>query len=132
MLGRASICNQFTGDTVDVKVDDDQNNLNLYIDGVHKLTLTRPGRATVALKDLGAGRHIVRLEKTSETQNSTGTFDGFYVMSAEQALPAPHYDRSIEFIGTPSPSAMAIPHAVRPALSMTRATQPIHPRPLRP
>ncbi|MGA7674575.1 MAG: GDSL-type esterase/lipase family protein [Rhizomicrobium sp.] len=90
---------QFTGDTVDVKVDDDQNNLNLYIDGVHKLTLTRPGRATVALKDLGAGRHIVRLEKTSETQNSTGTFDGFYVMSAEQALPAPHYDRSIEFIG---------------------------------
>src|SRR5438045_6977825 len=54
---------QFIGDAVDAKVDDAQNNLYLYIDGVHKLTLTRPGRATVSLKDLGAGTHIVRLEK---------------------------------------------------------------------
>ncbi len=90
---------RFTGPSVDVKVDDDQDDLYLYVDGVHKLTLTRPGQATVALKDLGAGPHRVRLEKASETQTSTGTFEGFYVASAADALPAPHYDRRIEFIG---------------------------------
>jgi lysophospholipase L1-like esterase len=90
---------QFTGDSVDVKIDDDQNNLYLWVDGVHKLTLTKPGRTTVALKDLDPGRHVVRLEKTSETQGSTSTFDGFYVASAWQALSAPHYERRIEFIG---------------------------------
>ena len=90
---------QFIGDAVDVKVDDAQNNLYLYIDGVHKLTLTRPGRATVSLKDLGAGTHIVRLEKASETQYATGAFDGFTIGAGEQALPPPHYDRRIEFIG---------------------------------
>lgn len=90
---------QFTGDAVDVKIDDSQNNLYLYIDGVHKLTLTKPQHATVALKDLGEGRHVVRLEKVTETQSSTGTFDGFYVASADKALPAPRYERRIEFIG---------------------------------
>lgn len=90
---------QFTGDSVDVKIDDDQNDLYLYVDGAHKLTLTKPGRTTVALKDLGDDRHVVRLEKIGETQNSTGTFDGFYVASDDEALPAPHYDRRIEYIG---------------------------------
>jgi len=90
---------QFAGDAVDVKVDDAQNNLYLYIDGVHKLTLTRPGRATVSVKDLGAGAHTVRLEKASETQFSTGEFEGFTIGPGEQALPPPHYDRRIEFIG---------------------------------
>ena len=90
---------QFQGNAVDVKVDDDQNDLYLFIDGVHKLTLTRPGRTTVALQDLGDGQHTVRLEKSSETQSSTGRFEGFYVASAKEALPTPHYDRRIEFIG---------------------------------
>ncbi|MDE2184793.1 MAG: hypothetical protein KGJ78_17405 [Alphaproteobacteria bacterium] len=90
---------RFLGDSVDVKVDDDQDNLYLFIDGVHKLTLTRPGRTTVSLKDLGDGRHVVRLEKSSETQSSTGTFDGFYVPSSGDVLPAPVYGRRIEFIG---------------------------------
>ncbi len=89
----------FTGDSVDVKVDDDQDNLWLWVDGVHKLTLTRPGRTTVSLKDLGPGPHDVRLEKASETQSSVGHFDGFYVPAAEDVLPPPHYDRRIEFIG---------------------------------
>lgn len=90
---------RFSGDSVDVKVDDDQNNLYLYIDGSHKLTLTKPGRATIALKDLGPGEHAVRLEKASETQSSTGKFEGFFVPSPDRALPAPHYDRRIEFVG---------------------------------
>ena len=90
---------QFTGDSVDVKVDDDQNNLYLWLDGVHKLTLTRGGRTTLSLKDLGPGSHVVRLEKASETQSSTGAFDGFYVPSRSDVLPRPQYGRRIEFIG---------------------------------
>ena len=90
---------RFVGDAVDVKVDDAQNDLYVYIDGIHKLTLTRPGRTTISLKDLGAGTHTVRLEKVSETQFSTGAFEGFAIGAGEQALPPPHYDRRIEFIG---------------------------------
>lgn len=89
----------FTGDAVDLKVNDDQNNLYVVVDGVHKLTLTRPGKTTVSLKDLGPGRHVVRLEKSSETQATTGSFEGFFVPSSSNALPAPSYARRIEFIG---------------------------------
>ena len=90
---------QFTGDFVDTKIDDDQNNLNLSIDGALKLTLTKPGHTTIAENDLSPGHHMIRLEKTTESQASTGTFDGFYVSSPRQALPVPQYDRRIEFIG---------------------------------
>jgi len=90
---------QFMGDEVEARIDDSENNLYLYIDGVHKLTLTRPGRTTVALKALGPGRHVVRLEKASESQSATGRFDGFYVAALSDRLPAPQYARRIEFIG---------------------------------
>jgi lysophospholipase L1-like esterase len=90
---------RFAGDSVDVKVDDDQNNLYVWVDGVHKLTLTKPGRTTVALENLGAGAHVVRLEKSSETQSTTGKFEGFYVPSQADALPPLRHDRRIEFIG---------------------------------
>lgn len=89
----------FTGDSVELRVDDNQNNLNVSVDGVHKLTLTRPGRTTLSLTALGAGRHVVRLEKTTETQSSTGTFEGFFVPARSNVLPAPVYQRRIEFIG---------------------------------
>jgi lysophospholipase L1-like esterase len=90
---------RFIGSEVDVKVDDAENNLYLYVDGLHKLTLTRPGRTTVSLKGLDGSVHVVRLEKASETQFSTGAFEGFYVGAGETALPPPRYDRRIEFIG---------------------------------
>lgn len=89
----------FSGDSVDVKVDDNQDNLYVYADGAHKLTLTRPGKATITLKDLGPGKHVVRIEKASETQAASGRFYGFFVASKDQALPAPSYSRRIEFIG---------------------------------
>lgn len=90
---------RFDGPAVDVKVDDNQNDLYVYIDGTHKFTLTKPGKTTVALTGLGAGPHVVRLEKISETQSSVGRFDGFFVGSASEALPPPAYDKRIEFIG---------------------------------
>lgn len=89
----------FTGPEVDIKVDDDQNKLYVWIDGAHKMTLTKPGKTTVSLKDLGPGRHVVRLEKSTETQGTVGRFEGFAVPDAKNALPAPSYSRRIEFIG---------------------------------
>jgi hypothetical protein len=61
--------------------------------------LTKPGHVTVSLDDLGDGVHTIRLEKASETQSATGTFDGFFVPSSSDALPPPVYSRAIEFIG---------------------------------
>lgn len=90
---------RFSGATVEVRVDDDQNDLNVYVDGVRKLTLRRPGRLSVSLGDLGPGDHLVRLEKLSETQSATGTFLGFFAPSQAEALAAPTYRRRIEFIG---------------------------------
>jgi lysophospholipase L1-like esterase len=89
----------FSGDRVNIKVDDTENDLYVWIDGIHKLTLTRPGKTTVALKDLGTGRHVVRLEKASETQGTTGRFEGFSVPEKGNVLPAPTYTKAIEFIG---------------------------------
>jgi hypothetical protein len=90
---------RFTGEAVSVRIDDAENNLYLYVDGVHKLTLTRPGRTTVALKELGPGPHVVRLEKASESQTGTGRFEGFSVADPADRLPAPVYAHRIEFIG---------------------------------
>jgi len=90
---------RFDGPEVDVKVDDNQNDLYVYVDGSHKFTLTKPGKTTVSLTNLGLGPHVVRLEKVSETQGSVGRFEGFFVGSASEALPPPVYDKRIEFIG---------------------------------
>jgi hypothetical protein len=90
---------RFTGEAVSAKLDDAENNLYLYVDGIHKLTLTRPGRITVALKDLGPGPHVVRLEKASESQSASGRFEGFSVADPADRLPAPVYAHRIEFIG---------------------------------
>jgi lysophospholipase L1-like esterase len=90
---------RFIGNEVDVRVDDAENNLYLYLDGVHRMTLTRPGRTTVSLKDLDGSVHVVRLEKASETQSSTGAFEGFTINAGGLALPPPRYDRRFEFIG---------------------------------
>lgn len=90
---------RFTGSTVDVEIDDDANELYLYVDENLQLILPRAGRRSITLNALGAGEHTVRLQKTSETQGPTGTFLGFYVPSADRALPPPEYEHAIEFIG---------------------------------
>jgi len=90
---------RFSGGTVGVDVNDDQNELNLYVDGVLQLVLPRTGRRSVTLTDLGEGKHTVRLEKVSETQGPTGAFLGFFVPAADRLLPPPQYEQAIEFIG---------------------------------
>ena len=89
----------FTGTAVDIKLDDDQNILNIIVDDQPEIVLTKPGKTVYSVKNLSPGAHKIRLEKRTETQSSTGRFEGFYI--SEKSLPgkikAPK--RRIEFIG---------------------------------
>ena len=93
---------RFKGPRVSLRLDDPSNNLNLLVDGRPLMALSRPGRTTVTLDDLGAGPHVIRLEKRSETQSALGAFGGFFVPARADALPAQRLARQIEFIGDSS------------------------------
>ena len=90
---------RFKGPSLTVDIDDEHNELHLFVDGEVKMILQRPGRQTFSIDDLGAGEHTVRLVKVTETQGPTGSFLGFTVPSEEAALPPPTYTRAIEFFG---------------------------------
>ncbi len=92
---------RFTGPTVTVLVSDTANILNIYVDGVAVKALSKPGMdQQIVLDGLGAGPHIVRVEKISETQADTGTLIGITVPSKRNVLPAPaNRAHQIEFIG---------------------------------
>lgn len=90
---------RFSGPSVTVEIDDDQNILKLLVDGETQLVFPRAGRRSVTLQDLGDGEHTIRLEKLTETQGPTGDFLGFFVPDIDAVLPPPQYDRLIEFIG---------------------------------
>ncbi len=89
----------FNGTELDVRLDDANNILNLIIDDKKPIVLTRPGKITHSLKNLGKGPHKVRLEKRTETPMATGAFEGFYVPAKEALLQPEPRQRKIEFIG---------------------------------
>lgn len=90
---------RFQGDEVTLAFDDPSNNFNVLVDGRNVALLKKPATSSFALRDLGSGEHTVRIEKRSETQYATGTFNGFFVPEQADALPAPKAVRAIEFIG---------------------------------
>lgn len=87
----------FKGDSITLKFDDNQNNYYLTVDDNSPVTIKKPGKADYELPGLNNGTHIVRLEKISETQSSSGRFLGFYSDDKPTALPK--RKRQIEFIG---------------------------------
>lgn len=90
---------EFNGSELDVRLNDANNILNLIIDDKEPIVLSRPGKLTHSLKNLGKGRHKVRLEKRTETPMATGTFEGFYVATKDALLKPALRQRKIEFIG---------------------------------
>lgn len=90
---------EFTGTELDVRLNDANNILSLIIDDKEPIVLNRPGKITHSLKNLGKGRHKVRLEKRTETLMGTGTFEGFYVAVKDAPLKTAPRERKIEFIG---------------------------------
>ena len=90
---------EFIGPELDVRLNDSNNILNVIIDDNEPIVLTKPGKITHSLKNLGKGKHKVRLEKRTETQMATGIFEGFYVSDKGSVLKALPRQRRMEFIG---------------------------------
>jgi len=87
----------FKGDSLMLKFDDDQNILQLIVDGNAPIIVNKPGKQDYVVQGLTDGKHHVRLEKITETQSNTGRFHGFF--SDDQAASLPKRKRRIEFIG---------------------------------
>jgi lysophospholipase L1-like esterase len=87
----------FNGDSLTIKFDDDQNNFHLIINNQTPIAINKPGKQDYVVPGLTPGKHVVRLEKISETQSSTGRFLGFY--SDDKPAKLPKRKRQIEFIG---------------------------------
>ena len=89
----------FEGTAVDVRLNDDQNILNLIVDDQTPIVLTKPGKTVYALKGLAPGAHKIRLEKRTETQSTKASFEGFYISNDDRARKVKALERRIEFIG---------------------------------
>ena len=90
---------RFRGDAVTVAVASGTEHLRVLVDGHEKAILLRPGTASLTLKGLAAGEHVVRLEKQTESQTGGGRFLGFFLDVGSEALPPAPRARQIEFIG---------------------------------
>jgi lysophospholipase L1-like esterase len=89
----------FIGTEVELKLNDSNNIFNIIVDGQAPIVLTRPGKTTYSINDLTEGKHHIRLEKRTETQFGTGTFEGFFISGNGQAITPEKPERKIEFIG---------------------------------
>lgn len=89
---------QFRGSTVTVDIDAPNEQLRLLVDGRERMQLERPVHQRLVVDALGPGRHVVRLEKQTESQSGGGSFGGFFV-ARSAVLPAPRHAGQIEFIG---------------------------------
>ncbi|RYY76941.1 MAG: endoglucanase E [Gammaproteobacteria bacterium] len=89
----------FEGTSVDVRLNDDENILNLIVDDQAPIVLTKPGKTVYAIKNLSPGTHKIRLEKRTETQSTKGRFEGFYISNDERASKVNAAELRIEFIG---------------------------------
>lgn len=87
----------FKGDSLTLKFADDQNNFQLIVNGAPPIAINKPGTQDYVVPNLPQGKHLVRLEKISETQSSTGRFLGFF--SDDKPAHLPKRKRQIEFIG---------------------------------
>ncbi len=73
--------------------------LYLRIDDQDASPLIQPEAGVYRISGLSAGNHTVRIQVVSESQDHTISFDGFALPATGVALPAPHQNRQIEFIG---------------------------------
>ena len=90
---------RFKGPSVTVRLKDDANKLDIYIDGTLIDTETKPGIGDINFGPLADSEHTIRLEIRTESQDHAALFSGFFVPDASNVLPAPDVAREIEFIG---------------------------------
>lgn len=89
----------FDGPEVVLRFEDPYNHYDLIVDGKTLQRIDKPGSADVKVSGLGDGEHTIRLLKTSESQSSAGSFNGFFVPEDRGLLAPDASPRQIEFIG---------------------------------
>jgi len=89
----------FTGTDAYFRVEDSINILKVLVDDQPVATLTKPGIKDYHVSGLGQGDHTLRIERLTEDQTNTASFDGFDLPGGEIALPVAPSPRQIEFIG---------------------------------
>jgi lysophospholipase L1-like esterase len=90
---------RFRGDAVRVRFETGGEILRLLVDGDEKARFDRSGVVNRTFLGLGAGEHVVRLEKLTESQAGGSRFIGFYPAGGSAPLEPPARARQIEFIG---------------------------------
>ncbi len=73
--------------------------LNVSVDGRPVARLVKPAPGLYAVRGLGAGRHLLRVDVASESQAGPTELGGLYAVAGTTPLPAPARARAIEFIG---------------------------------
>jgi lysophospholipase L1-like esterase len=90
---------RFKGAEVHLRLNDEVNRFNVYVDGQLVNTPSRPGEGDIVLGPFSPGEHTIRAEKLSESW-APAQFTGFFVADPANVLPAPEaLPREIEFIG---------------------------------
>lgn len=89
----------FEGSQLELKFDDDKSNYRLIVDKHAPLLIEKPGLGTYPVPGLKPGKHRVRLEKISETQDQMGQFSGFYAPIEAKPVVLKPRSAQIEFIG---------------------------------
>ncbi|MFT4077664.1 MAG: SGNH/GDSL hydrolase family protein [Asticcacaulis sp.] len=90
---------RFRGTEVHLRLNDDVNRFNVYVDGQLVNTPSRPGEGDIVLGPFAPGEHTIRAEKLNESWGAA-QFTGFFVSDPANVLPAPEaLPREIEFIG---------------------------------
>jgi lysophospholipase L1-like esterase len=88
---------RFEGSSVTVSADPRDEQLAVVVDGARRMVLTKASPARVTIDGLTPGKHVVRLEKLTESQSDYARFLGF--STAGKPLPVHPRAKRIEFIG---------------------------------
>ena len=93
---------RFRGTRAYFAFNDTLNEYRLIVDDGAPLTLNQPGKGLFEVTGLAPGAHTLRLEKVTESQGTSGAFDGFSIPAGEKPLSVPARVRQMEFIGDSS------------------------------
>ena len=93
---------RFKGTKAYLAFNDTLNEYRVIVDDGTPLTLNQPGKGVFEVAGLAPGTHTMRLEKVTESQSTSGAFDGFSIPASERPLSIPPRVRQMEFIGDSS------------------------------
>jgi lysophospholipase L1-like esterase len=90
---------RFRGTAAAVRVQDNANILDIFIDGQLVRTITKPGDGQVEFANLSDQEHSIRVEKRTEAAWTSAQFVGVFVPDSAEVLSVKPRARQIEFIG---------------------------------